>query len=81
MNQALGIKTCTTRFYYKAWWNKYYNKKINDLVSKLKRKEWRHDLENVAFEHLKRVVNNKWNLKWQKNDEGTKLSNYNVGLK
>lgn len=52
---------------------KYYNKNINKVVRKLKRKEWRDGLENEASEYLKKVVNNK-NFKKQKMvSKGTKL--------
>lgn len=52
---------------------KYYNKNINKVVRKLKRKEWRDGLETEASEYLKKVVNNK-NFKKQKMvSKGTKL--------
>lgn len=52
---------------------KYYNKNINKVVRKLKRKEWRDGLEDAASEYLNKVVNNK-NLKRQKMlSKGTKL--------
>lgn len=40
----------------------YNNKHINKVVSKLKKKE------NVAFEYLRKVVNNNWNFKMVSKD-------------